>query len=322
MRLMLGCHLRVRNPYSMGYFGYLACVDSWKEAVDRVLVVDGCSTDDSVEQLLGWVQNDPRVEVLANDLSHWGEDFRLEQSLFNKQLGHEQFSDCDWVIGIDADHVLSLPPGYDLESDLNARFADQLVVGFGVKYFYDGSFLDRKQPRPWILNNRLARANGIEIGWGLDARLGPVDTPILVESSAVFSDPETGVEKRVLIGDTVTQAPSCSISAFRCGHFFFDESQVLYKARRWDAAIAAYHGRPLRSDLEMKLNADLIGIKRFMSIEEILTHDFPTEVERVIRSHYRPGMLGGALYARNARTYQRLAKLQVRTGNATRKLVR
>lgn len=292
----LGCHLRIRNSWSMGYFSYLACVDAWRKIADQTVVVDGCSTDESVSKLLEWVENDPTVSVISNDISHWGEKFRIEQSLVNKQMGHDILDDFDWIIGLDADHVVDLSTTKNFLSELNDHFNNDLLVSFDVYYFYNGKFHKRSKPRSWIINNRLAKQKGIRIGWGIDNKTGPTDNPIIITGQESFIDPENGIEKIYYTGNALYDAPLCSIKVYRFGHFFFNKEQVIYKIRRWDSAISQRLSINPKSNLEALIDADVIGIRKFMSMCEIKKYDFPLEVTKIIDKVYYQGMLGGALY--------------------------
>jgi glycosyltransferase involved in cell wall biosynthesis len=311
----LGFHARMANPLSMGYLAYLACFDSWRKIADKVVVVDGGSTDGSVQLLQQHASNDPKIRVLCNDLSHWGSRARWEQSTLNMQLGHEALAECDWIIRADADHVLDVASANSLRDDLESRFTNEPVVAFNVNYFKNGRYHRRQKPRNWIINNRLARMKGCRIGWGKDKITRMLsDHPMLVERESEFADPETGVRKTYLTGELIETGPVCDIEVYRYGHFFFTVEQAISKCRKWDDLVTAFAQKKPKNNLELLIEADAVGISGWHTRDELMRIWHPPEVQRLIGEYYEIGMLGGAKYRETARYHllalQMIARLQ------------
>jgi hypothetical protein len=294
---MLGCHMRITNPISRGYYGYLACVDSWSKAVDKVVVVDGCSTDDSIAMMGRWCAQRENIITVRSEETHWGDTFGIEQSLINKQIGHENLKECDWIFGIDADHVLEHAGQAAIEEILNSSFRNELCVSFEVKYVFNGHLKTRTKPRSWILNNRLIRLKGLSVGWGIDEETGPTDNPIEIKGKSIYVDPVTGVKKLYNIGKRIDATAATDISAVRCGHFFFTAEQALANIRRWEDALSRKYRREQMSNIERRLVSNLVGIRGRLTKEELLNLPLPIELQRVIDTTYHDTMLGGALYS-------------------------
>lgn len=302
----IGFHARITNPLTLGYYAYLACFDSWRKIVDHVVVVDGGSSDSSVETLRTWLHYDSKLEVINNDTSHWGSDFAWEQSTLNMQLGHQALDACDWIIRADADHVVDVNSASQLLAELEARFSGSLTVAFDVFYFWNGKYHQRKPARNWIVNNRLAKRLGVRIGWGRDIdRNLLVDDPLSIEYETSFVDPETAIVKPILHGRPLVMGPTCSLRVYRYGHFFFTRQQAIDKCRIWDNAVAKLTGSSRQSDFEIKVNADTLGIIGHMTKQELVTGNHPPELVRLFPGYYRAEMLGTALYFPGTRTVLR-----------------
>jgi glycosyltransferase involved in cell wall biosynthesis len=301
----------VTNPLTSGYYAYLACIDSWRKVADDVVVVDGGSTDGSVQLLREWTNGDPKVRVLSSDLTHWGpgDRFSWPQIYVNRQAGHEAI-ETDWVIYVDADHVLSVSSAANLLPFLGAK-RNELLLSFPVFHFSNGRYVCRKVNRDWIVNRRLASERGLPIGWGIAGKGNPLtDYPIHVARRERFTDPDLHIHKEFLVGDPVEATATVPIEVFRYGHFFFTPRQCLEKCGRLDRAVGRYLGRPARGRLALMLESGLVGIRRYMSPDELLSIEHPPEIRRVIERFYSPPMLGGALSARLA-PVQRFAVRQL-----------
>lgn len=294
----IGFHARITNPLTLGYYAYLACFDSWRKIADKVVVVDGGSTDDSIELLRHWVSDDPKIQVIDNEVSHWGQNFAWEQSTLNMQLGHDALDDCDWIIRADADHVVDIGTANHLLEELETRFSQSLSVAFDVYFFRNGRYHRRSTPRNWILNNRLARSHGLKVGWGKNELNGLLtDEPLKITREVTFIDPETDMVKPLGVGVPLGSVDVCALKVYRYGHFFFSPGQAIAKCKIWDDAVVRFTGKHPKTRLELRLEADVIGILRYMSQKEVLAHPHPAEMKRLGMEYYQPGMLGGALYA-------------------------
>ncbi len=317
----IGFHTRITNPLTRGYYAYLACVDSWRKLADEVVVVDGGSTDGSIELLHEWIDDDPKVRILSNSMSYWGPNFRWEQSSLNCQLGHEELESCDWIIRTDADHVLDTTMAEQLKEELVSCCSECLNVAFPVLYFWNRQYHYRPSPRNWIINNRIAKSRSLRIGWGKDERTGMLsDSPLLISKEETFIDPETGLTKPLLVGTPLVPEHVCSARVYRYGHFFFTKEQAINKCRVWDRAVVEFSGKRPKSGLEIMHEAGVIGIRGYMARPAILSICHPPEAKRLIESYYQPGMLGGAKYVPGIKVILAIVSWLLRGEHALRKM--
>lgn len=310
----IGFHTRISNPLTKGYYAYLACIDSWRKVAGEVVVVDGGSNDGSIELLCDWIDNDPKVRILSNAMSHWGGNFAWEQSTLNMQLGQEELDSCDWIIRTDADHVLDTRTAQHLGAELEScDVQGYLNVAFPVLSFWNGRYHYRSSPRNWIINNRVAKLRGVRVGWGKDEETGSLsDCPLLISREESFIDPETGMTKPLLVGSRLVQEFVCAIRVYKYGHFFFTKEQCIAKCRVWDRVVVGFLGKRPKSRLEILLDSNTIGITRYVTKSALLSISHPPEARRLMEQYYQTGMLGGALYFPGVRLVLLALRLLVR----------
>lgn len=319
--MKIGFHTRITNPLTLGYYAYLACIDSWRKFADEVVVVDGGSTDGSLELLQDWTDHDPGVRILSNSMSFWGPNFKWEQSPLNCQLGQEELESCDWIIRADADHVLDTRMAQGLRSELENNCSQFLNVAFPVLYFWNGRYHYRPVPRNWIINNRVAKSRDIRIGWGQDTNTGSLsDLPLQISQETTFFDPDTRMKKPLLMGIPIKPEHTCAANVYRYGHFFFTKKQAIAKCLIWDRAAVGYLDKRPKSRLAIRLDAEVVGIRRYLSRFDVLDMDHPPEANRLMEKYYQPGSLGGALYIPGVKSIFKILRYFVRIQNGLHKI--
>lgn len=293
--MKIGLHTRIKNPLSLGYYVYLASVKSWLPLVDRLVVVDGGSTDGSIKTLLDWCNHDEKIEIIQNCMSFQGQNFSLAQSTLNMQIGHERLTDFDWIIRIDADHVIHDISRASFEQILIENSKD-LHLGYDVFYFRNGYYYKREYPRGGIINNNLIIKSNIEIGWGKEKGGMFSDNPIFITDKKKFRDIDLDITKIYNEGSLVPIDRVINISVYRYGHFFFTKEQCLKKVMIWQGAISRSFRIRKLSKIEKLVQTDTFGIYNYLPKRKLLNRFFPETMLEVINKYYVIGMLGGAKY--------------------------
>ncbi len=136
----IGVHTHITNPLSSGYLAYLACVESWARVADKVVVVDGGSTDGSIPLLIDWIgQLANKMHVISTPETSWGKGqmWCWPQIAINRQVGFASLA-TDWAVHVDADHVLHDDISREaFQSELN-KFTQSYVLSFWVSGFKGG----------------------------------------------------------------------------------------------------------------------------------------------------------------------------------------
>lgn len=281
----------ITNSYSMGYYSYLASVESWMKAGEKVIVADGWSDDGSIEKLYDFLSQSEhhQLEIIKNDTTFWSKDYFFHVSQLNIAFNNIiENTDCDWLIVVNADYVFD-GNSENLEKQLS-KHDNELVVKFkryksnGEKTVFD--------ERGIIINIKLARNKNIPVRFGFrEDNRGLSDFPIVATKKSCFRD-SNGAIKTIYKGQHIVTQAVIDIECGVYGHFFFSDEQCMYKCKRWSNAISRFYGIPLEEDGFLKYqNKILKGIKSF-SLEELKQWKHPKDIIRVIDTYYTPDMMG------------------------------
>ena len=283
-------HTHVTNPVTAGYLCYLAAVESWLRVADQVVVVDGGSSDGSLELLWDWVSpsDHSRLKIVASKQTHWGDHqlWAWPQIAIARQIGLSS-SEADWHIHVDADHVLvdEVTPR-QVKVQLKAQ-GDAPVVSFwvGIPNLSEPSLRVRK--RDWVVQ----KSRTHEIVYGMDlATAAHLDYPVSLRDEIKFIDPSNRVTKRYFRGERIRSVCTLDIDVIRYGHFFFNLEQCMEKCKRIDNAVARYLGRAVSSESMLRIEN---SIDRRQGGTMGANH--PTPVSRVIDRFWKPDMIGISL---------------------------
>lgn len=303
----------ITDPYSSKYFAYLAFIESWAPFVDEVILVDGNSTDESLEIAKSWVSSSTwaKVRVINTPETYWhpGHQWHALQAINNYYVGMNA-SSCDWVITINADNILCA----ESASNMRQMFAQNSDVD--AIYFYrgkpSGSGMQRRtDTRSTAINLRRVRETGTPLGFGVeDKGKRGFDFSIIANHKTTFRDPINGTTKRILAGEPYPINRVIDLECAVFGHFFFDLSTAASKMSRWDNAFTRYSGLAYRREAEHRFAAGQYGIVGYRSKDEMMSVEYPQEINRVIDEFYEPNTLGGAI--RRVSPMQRRAALAYR----------
>lgn len=296
--LTIGVHTHITNPFSSGYLCYLACIKSWTKIADEVVVVDGGSTDNSLNLLNNWLGPlQSKVKIIAPSEAHWGSGDLWEwpQIAVNRQIGFEALN-TDWAIHVDADHVCHDFDAGVLRQELELH-SSSILLNMPIRFYDNGHFLDRKAPRAWILNLRKIRDEKLGVAYGMDRVSGTgLDYPIHVYSNQSFRDPDTGFEKTFFWGEHVQSQGQVTLQPFSMGHFYFTPEQCIAKNHRLSVVSNRFRGVGPRTQFEIEHELRLHRKCGHEARDELLKKPFPKEVIDLMDDYYREEMLGGILY--------------------------
>lgn len=274
----------VSNSLSMGYLAYLACVDSWCDISEKVIVTDGHSNDGTIEKIFEFVAKEKhkKIEIVKDDITFWSHDDFFNASQLSITWNHIiQNVDCDWLIVVNADYVF-FDNGVDLKKELE-QLEDELVVKF--KRFKNKKDNIVYDDRGIILNIGKLKESVDQIGFcrtGKDRRMS--DFPGIFKEKTQFRD-INGCVKTIYSGEIISRnQKSIDLQCGVYGHFFFTLNQCLFKCRRWSHAISRSYGKVLESNRYLRMKHQLIQSNHNCSVDDLLKQKHPDSIKKIMLS--------------------------------------
>jgi hypothetical protein len=286
----LGVVLAITNPLSSGYLAPIAAIESWRKLADRILIIDGGSTDNSIQFLKDSFGD--TVEIISNATTYWGHDdnWNLLQLGVNLNYGIGLL-DTDWAYAFSSDYVpLDLNRNH-LHSVLQ-KYSEYYWIRTHVAKPINGKVRHRFNARNVILNLRKIKQMNLKVVYGLNNH-GPTDTPIIADQKASFIDPVNGIKKIAYKGQNLTSDIIADLECVAYGHFFYNMNQLEYKIQRWDRAASRFEGYAPSRLIHLKYHHGIHSIVDYFEKSRVWAWDHPLEIKALIEQFYEPGMIGG-----------------------------
>lgn len=262
--MKISAHTFITNPLSSGYYICLPAIQSFLDFADEVVVIDGGTTDGSLERL-GTLRGAEKLRIISNEFSHWGQGDLWERPQFgvSREIGYRHCTG-DWAICFESDHILPEAAGEDLREQLVQLSAGGLLYSFPLRRCRDGGMHpDLKKRKWWCLNKRLIEASGAEIVWGVHTT-GGNERPVSPDESCSFADPETGVVKSYWKGAYFPEDGTLRTRLDVYDHFFFTAEQMGAKLQRFENMRARWDRRPAVMIPPDRRAYDLVAPEEFL----------------------------------------------------------
>jgi hypothetical protein len=293
MNPTIGVVLTSTNSFSRGFLVYLASVESWGKFADKVLVVDGGTTDESYDILKTWTDNS-NWEVYSTPETYWPMNghWHAGQWTVNYTIGLYKI-DTDWVIHANSDYVLRVETADNLRRFL-AENSNEYMVTFNRTKLDNFGKEKLTGLKGFILNMKKIREDGLHVGMGINYGSGGYsDAPIFLDYKTYFKDPVNNFIKMFNMGRLVPSGKHIDLTCTVYGHYFFTKEQFLSKAREMNLCYQVrYAKRSVRSNRILSIEYGLNSKNRILPKDIELSKPHPIEIKKIIDKYYNPEMLG------------------------------
>jgi len=160
--MRISAHCNITNPETAGY-PYLESIRSYADFCDEVIVVDGGTTDGSLEK----IKKIPNVEIVRGE--DWEDDFDWLVMPKNLQLGFEKCTG-DRVIKFDVDYILDENEAKKLKEALS--HASHPVMELKKVNFVTANRAFEKDYYGFVINKKDFKAIGYGLGRAPDGKVG------------------------------------------------------------------------------------------------------------------------------------------------------
>ena len=151
----ISAHVNITNPEKMGY-PYLESIRSFANVCDEVIVVDGGSTDGSLEK----IAKIEKVRIVKG--AKWPRDFDWSVMGKNLQIGYEECSG-DWAFHFDADYIFHEAEVGKLRAAMKEAHHLPIILIRKINFVLSDECFT-KGYFPILLNKKEFRALGYGIG--------------------------------------------------------------------------------------------------------------------------------------------------------------
>ena len=154
-------------------YPFIESIKSWLPAVNELVVIDGGSTDGTVEAIEAI--GDPKIRIVSDEKTKWGEEWEYSKMGENFQRGYEECTG-DYVFKFDTDYILhekAYAEGYDPKFNLwnacrKANEQNAMIIGFVRRNL---ALVDRyfiKKQKSLGVNRNVVKKHSANIVYGLD----------------------------------------------------------------------------------------------------------------------------------------------------------
>jgi len=154
-------------------YPFIESIKSWLPAVDELVVIDGGSTDGTIEAIEAI--GDPKIRIVSDEKTKWNEDWEYSQMGKNFNRGYEECTG-DFVFKFDTDYILH-EKAYDFSSgsEFNLKSVckestkrNSMIIGFTRRNL---ALVDRyfiKSQKTLGVNRNILKKHNTSIVYGLD----------------------------------------------------------------------------------------------------------------------------------------------------------
>ena len=234
--MKISAHCNITNPETNGY-PYLSSIRSFANFCDEVVIVDGGSTDGSLEK----IREIPNTVIVKGE--KWERDFDWTIMGKNLQIGYEVCKN-DWAFHFDVDYIFHEDNVVALRKEIEQSHSPVLTL-LKANFVLSDEHFDKNRV-PLLVHKKNFRAVGY--GIGLDRKEREVGTylrPIIKQKKR-----KDGLWEGLSIDFPNIRLHKTSIRFYVYDFTFMTEEQVREQRIRFEGAVSRFMKRKKLFDKE------------------------------------------------------------------------
>jgi len=252
----------ITNVTKFGY-PYIESIKSWLPVADELVIIDGGSTDGSIEEIekIG----DKKIRIVSDSETKWEDDWSYWRMGKNFSRGYHE---CvgDIIIKFDIDYVLH-EDAYlkqDKENNMRIQFQraiddNQLIISFNRFNF---AILDRyyiKSEKTLAVNRDACKRRNIPVDYGLDPKRWAWGyEPI------VANEEKNKIKTGTLLRTSGNTMIFSKIKVFNYGFCFSTKEQVAWARQRH--LLAEVRQKSLGSNIDVEYNLEKLKTNKTIGL--------------------------------------------------------
>ena len=283
------------NPLSLDYLPFFAMIESWKDYVDTIIIVDGGTTDGSFKQLSKEAQK--KIKIIKNQKTIWDISKPFSPNHINTMLNEGiKESKADWVFLIFADYILKKFDKKLFEKEIDKykeeywiRFNRQLLLNY---YELSKPKLLTNNRGTILLNlNKCKKLNQFPYMMGLNDKNTIFDYPIFAKDYCGVEDDN---KDKIIIprGSIIPSfAEIKSVEIYMSGHFFYTFERAKFQRKKFNENFD-YRATGKLTLFDKEIEAMIGDYQGSIPVNYLMKQDYPDEFRKLIFKFHSKDKLG------------------------------
>ena len=278
-------------------YPFIESIKSWLPTVDELIVVDGGSTDGTIEAIekIG----SRKIRIINDEESKWEEDWKYSRMGKNFNRGYSECSG-DIIIKFDVDYILhedawkSSDPKINFRAECERAFKNNaLIISFSRLNFIQPHGYFWKKQKSLAINREGLRKRNVRAIYGFD----PVEWKFGYEPITdwkIVND----VPEGTLLRQTGNTHYAPHVKVFNYGFMFCDKEAFKWIRYRHVLAERRQLGRALDISEDLPYNEHIKGCRHYMNsrvLYDITLKGHPAIIQDKIRN-LKPNQMGYDLF--------------------------
>ena len=221
----ISAFVNITNPETGGY-PYLESIKSYSELADEIVVVDGGTTDGSLEK----IRKIPKVKVIEGET--WDRDFDWNIIGRNQQIGYENCQ-YNWRMLFAVDFILHEKYINKIKEEVKTAKKSQPAIFIDRINVLNRERAVSRGDTPWLVNS----GHVAPLGYGRNSEHSSFASPIIIK----------GQDRNGYYGEAINKDNSGGMMSgakiYCYDYFFMIAEQIKEQRERFNSSMMRFEGR-------------------------------------------------------------------------------